>query len=162
MNRFFRIVTVACSSALATPLMAQDFDAGVDAYRAGNYPTAIANFLPLAVEGNASAQFNLGVMYATGKGVLQNDAEAFRWYRLAAKQGNVSAQKILGFMYATGKGVQRDNALAHMWYNIGNANGDAQSGQNRDIISKRMSREQIAHAQARADVCITSNYQDCD
>ena len=40
-----------------------------------------------AEEGVAEAQFNLGVMYAEGRGVPQDDAEAARWYRLAAEQG---------------------------------------------------------------------------
>ena len=37
----------------------------------------------LAEQGIAFAQYNLGVMYANGRGVPQNDAEAVKWYRLA-------------------------------------------------------------------------------
>ena len=48
--------------------------------------------------GDAGAQGNLGWMYATGEGVPQDDAEAVRWYRLAAEQGYASAQYNLGFM----------------------------------------------------------------
>jgi TPR repeat protein len=183
---------------LAAPALAQDFDAGLDAYLAGNYPTAIANFLPLAEQGNAiaqfalgvmydkgegvlqddaeavrwyrlaaeqgdaHAQFNLGNMYTGGRGVLQDDAEAVRWYRLAAEQGDALAQNSLGFMYDYGEGVLQDNVLAHMWYNIASANGNELSRESRDIITKRMTREQIADAQARARVCMASNYQDCD
>ena len=43
-----------------------------------------------AEQGDADAQFNLGVMYETGGGVLQDYAEAVRWYRLAAEQGHVT------------------------------------------------------------------------
>jgi TPR repeat protein len=43
-------------------------------------------------QGFAVAQFNLGVMYSDGQGVPQNDAEAVRWYRLAAEQGHAGAQ----------------------------------------------------------------------
>ena len=57
-----------------------------------------------AEQGNASAQFELGLMYANGVGVPQDDAEAVKWYRLAAEQGYASAQLELGRMYANGAG----------------------------------------------------------
>ncbi len=44
-----------------------------------------------AVQGNANAQNNLGVMYETGTGVAKDLAEAVRLYRLAADQGNAAA-----------------------------------------------------------------------
>ena len=44
-------------------------------------------------------------MYANGEGVPEDDAEAVRWYRLAAEQGLASAQLNLRFMYANGEGV---------------------------------------------------------
>src|SRR5512132_1569301 len=53
-----------------------------------------------AERGNANAQFDLGVRYATGKGVAHNDAEAALWIRKAADQGHVQAQFSLGLMYA--------------------------------------------------------------
>ena len=40
-----------------------------------------------AEQGNESAQYNLGNMYANGRGVPKDDAEAVRWYRLVAEQG---------------------------------------------------------------------------
>ncbi len=47
-------------------------------------------------------------MYADGYGVVTNDAEAARWYRLAAEQGNAKAQYNLGIMYVNGEGVPQD------------------------------------------------------
>jgi len=52
-----------------------------------------------------SAQYSLGVMYANGLGVPEDDAEAARWFRLAAEQGNALAQYNLGFIYDSGRGV---------------------------------------------------------
>ena len=46
--------------------------------------------------GYPKAQFNLGVMYANGRGGLKNDVEAVKWYRKAAEQGNALAQVALG------------------------------------------------------------------
>ena len=40
-----------------------------------------------AEQGDAEAQYNLGVMYANGDGLPEDDAEAVRWYRMAAEQG---------------------------------------------------------------------------
>ena len=42
-------------------------------------------------------------MYANGRGVEQDDAEAVKWYRLAAEQGGAAAQFNLGWMYANGR-----------------------------------------------------------
>ena len=60
-----------------------------------------------ADQGDANAQFNLGVMYDFGEGVPKDDAEAVEWYRLAAEQGYANAQFNLGLMYANGEGVRR-------------------------------------------------------
>jgi len=50
----------------------------------GDYATALRLLKPLAEQGLADAQFNLGVMYATGRGVPQDDVRAHMWYNLAA------------------------------------------------------------------------------
>jgi uncharacterized protein len=55
-----------------------------------------------AEQGYAEAQYNLGVMYGNGNGVVQDYAEAVKWYRLAAEQGNAKAQNNLGVMYEYG------------------------------------------------------------
>ena len=53
----------------------------------GEYTTAMRLFRPLANQGNAAAQTNLGLMYGTGLGVPMDYVEAMKWYRLAADQG---------------------------------------------------------------------------
>ncbi|MBM4393779.1 MAG: sel1 repeat family protein, partial [Deltaproteobacteria bacterium] len=67
-------------------------------------------------QGDATAQYNLGFMYAKGEGVPKDDAEAVKWYRKAADQGLADAQYNLGVMYAVGKGVPKDDAEAVKWY----------------------------------------------
>ena len=95
-----------------TMLTTQLFAAAIEAYERGDYATALAGFQNYAEQGNAAAQSNLGVMYANGEGVPEDDAEAVRWYRLAAEQGYAAAQFNLGFMYANGEGVPEDDAEA--------------------------------------------------
>ena len=79
--------------------------------------------LRAAKQGDAQAQYNLGLMYADGRGVRRDDAEAVKWYRQAAAQGNAEAQYNLGFMYANGQGVRQDLALAQEWYGKACQNG---------------------------------------
>jgi TPR repeat protein len=115
-----------------------------------------------AEQGHAGAQENLGFMYSSGNGVPQDYAEALRWYQLAAGQGNASAQTNLGFMYKYSSGVPEDYVSAHMWLNIASVNGGEASGEWRDEIAANLTAEQIEEAQRRAEVCLASNYQDCD
>jgi hypothetical protein len=71
-----------------------------------------------AEQGDAEAQYNLGLMYANGDGVPQDDAEAVRWLRLAADQGLSQAQFNLGVAYRFGRGVPQDDAEAARWYRL--------------------------------------------
>ena len=128
-NRLIRrgIVALALLATLpGAPVAAgQTFDEAVAAMDRGDYATAVRGFLVHAEQGDASAQFSLGVMYATGRGVLKDEAEAVRWYRLAAEQGNAAAQFNLGLMYANGEGVLKDEAEAVRWYRLAADQGDA-------------------------------------
>jgi len=66
--------------------------------------------------GVAVAQYVLGTMYASGRGVAQDDALAAQWYRKAADQGDSRAQHNLALMYTTGRGVPQDDAEAVRWF----------------------------------------------
>ena len=103
------------TSGLTAPAWA-DFNAGVAAYKQGDYATALREFRPLAERGDAEAQYTLGLMYRKGQGVAQDDADAVKWYRKAAEQGDAEAQHNLGFMYGEGLGVPKDYAEAVGWY----------------------------------------------
>ncbi len=63
------ILTAALLVGMAVPPAWADFDAGVAAYDSGDYETAFREFKPLAEQGDAHAQFNLGYMYHKGEGV---------------------------------------------------------------------------------------------
>ena len=95
-------------------------------------------------------------------GVLKDDAEAVRWYRLAAGQGNARAQYNLGLMYYNGRGVIKDPVLAHMWFNIAGANGDETARTSRDNLERDMTRAEISRATELARTCMASEYQDCE
>ena len=84
----------------------------------------------LAERGDAQAQFNLGVKYANGRGVRQDDEEAVKWFTLAAEQGDASAQFSLGVMYEKGHGVSRDDDEAVKWYRLAAKQGYANAQRN--------------------------------
>ena len=92
-----------------------DYQDGVDAYIKGDYKTAFKEWQPLADQGDADAQYNLGLMYGNGRGVLKDDKQAVKWYLKAADQGFAEAQYSLGWMYASGKGVLKDMTKAKYW-----------------------------------------------
>ena len=98
-------------SAIAGPL--EDGDA---AFKRSDYATALALLRPFAEQGNALAQFDLGVMYWDGFSVQKDYAKAVSWLTKAAEQGNAAAQRDLGAMYEWGDGVPQDNIKALLWY----------------------------------------------
>ena len=88
-------VILAFLMTLSSPVVAQDFQKGFAATRLVTYATALQEWTPLAEAGDEVAQYNLGVMYDNGRGVLQDYKEAVKWYRLAAEQGDAKLNTIL-------------------------------------------------------------------
>lgn len=80
---------------------------------------------PLAANGDARAQFELGFMYERGNGVPQDYKESASWYLKAAEQGNASAQFHIGQMFDIGKGVMQDYREAASWYLKAAGQGEA-------------------------------------
>ena len=77
----------------------------------------------------------------------EDNAEAVRWYRLAAEQGDALAQTNLGFMYANANGVPEDLVFAYLWFNLSAAQGNEIAQSNEEKIEQYLTREQIAEAQ---------------
>ena len=120
--------------AISTPAFAQSGDAALEAAQQGDFATALSIWRPLAEQGNAAAQFNLGLMYEKGDGVRKDEQEAARWYYKAALQGHVGAQLNLGTMYDEGKGVAEDNRKAAQWYNQAATKGEVAASTNLAIM----------------------------
>lgn len=125
MSRILKAAVLAVALGLsAQGAVAQDFDAGADAYAAGDFATALKEWRPLAEAGHSGTQFMLGLIYADGKGTAQDYAEAVRWFRRSAAQGDPRGQVYLGQMYDKGMGVTKDYAEAVRWYRKAAAQGD--------------------------------------
>ncbi len=101
------------------------FDDAYNAYQRGDYLTAAKTFRKLAEQGDADATIQSWLMYDNGQGVLQDYAEAVKWYRLAADQGMLRHNPILGHV-REGQGVPQDYAEAVKWYRLAADQGDAE------------------------------------
>ena len=76
-----------------------------------------------AEQGAAETQYNLGMLYYEGHGVMQDYAMARQWWEQAAAQGNAAAQFNLGVLYKKGQGVPQNNATARKWFEKAAAQG---------------------------------------
>ncbi len=68
-----------------------DLQKANDTIESGDYTTALKELKPLAEQGQADAQYNLGLMYSNGWGVVQNYKAAVKWYKLAAEQSDADS-----------------------------------------------------------------------
>lgn len=159
-----RLFQIAFCALMLTPSLsrAQDFQSGLTAAESGDYATVLREWTPLAEQGDARGQYNLGIMYAEGFGVPQDHAEAVKWYLLAAEQGEARAQAGLGYLYHVGQGVPQDNITGHMWYNIAASKGAEKAASNRAEIAGKMQPADISEAQRRAKKCLASECSDCE
>ncbi|BBP01945.1 tetratricopeptide repeat protein [Sulfuriferula nivalis] len=89
---------------------------GFLAYSKGDYASALKEWTPLAAQGDALAQFGMGLLYKHGRGVTKDNQQAADLYRKAAQQDIPAAQNNLGLMYANGEGVTQDLQQAAIWY----------------------------------------------
>ena len=109
-------ITVVIVLGLSVTDARADFADGVTAFRAGSYQTAYTEWFPIAGSGDASAQYNLGVLYHYGLGVAKDFAAAANWYRLAASQSHPTAQAKLGYLLARGFGVEKNFTKSARWF----------------------------------------------
>lgn len=125
-------------------------DDAFDAYIRKDYASAFRGLSLLAEQGNAKAQYGLGLMYANGQGVAKDEQQAYFWFRKAAEQGDASAQHSLGDMYSFGEGVPKDEQQAYFWWLLASAKGDESAKKNMGISEKTLPPQPRVQAQADA------------
>ena len=84
-------LAVALASGAMTGSHAGPIEDATGAYHSGNYNTAVRLFRALADQGDSQAQYNLGIIYANGRGVPQSYVLAHMWLNLSAAQGDADA-----------------------------------------------------------------------
>lgn len=90
----------------------------------------------LGEQGDPASQNDLGGMYANGRGVKRDLAEAVKWWSRAAEQGYAAAQFSLASLYEKGSGVARDPVAAHKWYSLAASRFPASDPVNAAIASE--------------------------
>lgn len=140
------LVMVLC----ITTARAGAFADGNAAMHRRDYAAALELLGPLAQDGNAVAEYNLGYLFDQGAGVPQNYAEALKWYKRAAEQGLVEAQYVVSYFYRRGRGLQQNTVKAHMWMNLAASGGLPHAAVELQEQEDQMDRARIAEAQRRA------------
>ncbi len=140
-----------CFALAASPAVAE-LEEARDLLEAGEFEAALDAFWPAARSGNAEAEEWIGVIYALGLGVEQDYTRAFEWYLRAAMKGHPGAQSGVGWYYELGLGMPApDLVRAYMWYALSAIGGDPDAAISLEEIVKKMSSEQIEHAQVLID-----------
>ena len=116
---------------------AQDLGKGLEI---GDFATVLRKWNALAEQGDVSAQYNLGMMYYNGDGVLQDDVYAHMWWNIAASNGIANA-------------VELEELVANSYANMAIVM--------RDLTAKTMTTEQLAEAQKLARECVRKKYKGC-
>ena len=83
--------------------------------------------LKRAQDGDAEAQRTLGLIHKNGQDVIQDYAEAVKWFLRAAEQGDALAQGNLGIAYTNGEGAVQDHTEAVKWFRRAAEQGESQS-----------------------------------
>lgn len=136
------------AAALALPLPAfAEIETARDLMEESRFEEAMQELLPAARSGNADAEELIGVMYAMGLGVEQDDQRAFEWYLRSSLKGHPGAQSGIGWYYEVGRGISApDLVRAYMWYALSAIGGDPDAAISQEEVVKKMTSEQIEKA----------------
>ncbi len=127
---------------------------GERAYARQEFVAAARWFRAPAHEGDPTAETYLGMMYQNGEGVPKDYVEAVHWFTAAAIQNEAGAQFFLALLYDKGFGAKQDVVLAEVWLILAAAQADPKRRyfweHMRDGVASKLTRDEIAQAQARA------------
>ena len=137
---------VLCIGFFSTFALA-DIEEARDAMEANQFDKAMQMLRPAANAGNADAEELIGIMYAMGLGVTQDDRRAFEWYLRSAMKGHAGAQSGVGWYYEVGRGLPSiDLVRAYMWYTLSAIGGDPDALISQEEVIKKMNPQQINEA----------------
>lgn len=129
------------------PAHAASLENGLQAYKTGDYETALKELEPLARRGHVKAQYSLGQIYYARKGELQDPKEAIKWFTKAAEQKDAFSQFTLGQMYAQENRIYKDYLQAFAWYTLALSQGNESARKGRESVLMKMTPEQVLKGQ---------------
>ena len=162
-----RVVAPVVSIGLAAVVMALIHssawaDECTDLYGTKHYSQAFSICQKQAGKNDSNALFLLGLMHHSGRGALEDQKEAFMFFKRAAKLGHAGAQNNLGYYYFNGLATAQDYKRAFIWFSLASAAGFDDAVTFRDMAAKRLTQEDKLQAQAMAKACNNSKYEMCD
>ena len=113
--------------------------------------TAVALLNQAAESGHTGAMVQLGKLYRTGMGVLQNFDLTLTWVRRAAESGDADGMLELGRLYRSGTGVRQDLVEAYVWFNRAAAALHSEAIGERENVALKLRAEELREAQARSE-----------
>jgi len=124
--RFLAIGFNVCilSICAAVVSLAGGLEDGKEAYRRGDYRSAMEAWRPLAEQGDAEAIALIGLLYHLGEGVPQDYEIAASLLRSAAEKGDAFAAYMVGDAFNRGEGRQFDPAAAAKWFKVSAEKGN--------------------------------------
>ena len=99
--------------------------------------------------------------HSFGLGVVPDYKIALKWLNRSAEQGDTFSQYHLSRLYYLGNGVPEDKVYAHMWANLASSSGFGMAQQLRQLLTEKMTPNQIERAQGLARECFKENYKIC-
>ena len=100
-----------------------------------------------ADQGDAFAQYALGLQYLTTPGVEETDQLAASWIRRSAEQGFLEAQVALADLYRRGQGLPQDFFQAYVWSSIAALRGDAYAARLKVLLAEKLATPQVKQAE---------------
>ena len=144
------LVALAIVLSIASPAWA-GYKAGLRAYRAKDYTTALHEFRPAADRGHTRAQWRLGLMYERGQGVSPNTQTAMKWFELAAQKGHAKAMRGLQRVWRK-TGTTEGYIEAYKWAILSlEKKRSEELAHWQGWLEKRLTYDQITEAKKRAD-----------
>jgi len=134
MIRLLYFFTILLHLFVMKPANSADLQKGAEAFERGEYAIALREWMPLAKQGDAYAQHNLGVMYRDGLGVPQDYKVAVQHFIASSKQGHLSAILNLGEMNENGLGIIQNQKVAFNLYSIAADQGLAMAQYNLGLM----------------------------
>ncbi len=86
------VICVMVAVLWSVAVSAADFESGMRAFEENDFAAARSQWTTAAIEGDARAQYELGMMLANGVGVPRDVISAYAWLMLAHKGGVPDAE----------------------------------------------------------------------
>jgi TPR repeat protein len=129
--------------------------------QSGQVEAGVEAFRQLATSGDAASQFQLSLLYRTGRGVPADPRASLQWLRRAAGGNYPEALSNLGGEYAKGQAVPQDKVRALALFYLAEARGLNAARTNAQVVGRRLTPEQLAQGRELALRCEREGPQTC-